>query len=193
MRKSLWIGVLALVLLGLTPLTHAQAKHEGPAKREAAQDEKEFTWRLINTALFAVLVGWGIAKAAPGFFNARSADIQKAIKDATGLKIEADFRYSEIDRKMATLGEEVKRMRAEAAADLQREHERMQRDTEHELQRISGNVQAEIEALQAEASRRIRRQTADAALALSEQQLHDRAVDQEGAVQDFVQLVGASK
>ncbi len=194
MRKLLLTVLLGTVILVIVPPVRAQARHEGPSKREAAQDEKEFKWRLINTAIFAVLLGWGIAKTAPKFFNARSSDIQKAIQDATGLKIEADFRYSEIDRKMATLGEEVKRIRTEAAADLEREHQRVREDTEHERQHIQGNVRAEIEALRAEATRRIRMQTAEAALAVSEQQLRDRGAGQEGEfVQDFVHLVGASK
>ena len=82
--------------------------------------DKVGIWKLINSAIFAVLLGWFLWKYAPRFFNARSADIQRAIKEATGLKLDADYRYSEIDRKMALLGEEVQKMREHARMEVPR-------------------------------------------------------------------------
>ncbi len=168
----------------------AQASAQEQAKSETAEQQNLTTWKLVNTALFAVLLAWGIAKTAPRFFNARSADIQKAIQDATGLKIQADFRYSEIDRKMATLSEEVKRLREQAAAEMEHEHERVRQETQHERERIAQNVRAEIEGIRFEGMAQVRRRTAQAALALAEQQLHDRAASSEsGFLGDFVRLV----
>ena len=87
-------------------------------------------WKIANTLIFAIGLGYLIAKYAPAFFNARSGEIQKAIQDATGLKIEAEFRSSEIDRKMAGLAEEVKKLRQQYADELEREHERFRHETE---------------------------------------------------------------
>ena len=115
------------------------------------------TWKLINTGLFAIAFGYLLWKSAPRFFNARSADIQRAIKDATGLKMNADLRYSEADRKMATLPDEVKRLRAQAAAEMEREHARIQHDTEQEIQHIRRNIQFESDALRSESRDQIRR------------------------------------
>ena len=148
-------------------------------------------WKITNTILFVIGFGFLIYKYAPAFFNARAADIQKAIKDATGLKIEADFRYSEIDRKMATLADEVKKMRAQSALEMEREHARVRRDTEQSIQHIRQNVAAEIEALRLEGVRNVRQHTARAALAIAEQRLRERLAggESEDVVQDFVRLV----
>ncbi|MGH9618733.1 MAG: hypothetical protein ACRD45_03340, partial [Bryobacteraceae bacterium] len=86
--------------------------------------------KIFNTGLFFAFLAWLIYKYAPKFFQARSLVIQKAIEEATGLKIEAEFRHSEIDRKMATLPEEVRKLRARETAERQRDHRRFQRETE---------------------------------------------------------------
>ena len=152
-------------------------------------------WKLANTLVFAIGLGYLIAKYAPAFFNARSSEIQKAIQDATGLKIEAEFRSSEIDRKMAGLAEEVSKLRQQYAGELEREHERLRHETDSEVQHIHRNVAAEIEALRLEGTRRVRQHTAQLALALAEHRLQDRAAQesQDDLVQDFVHLVERGK
>jgi len=150
------------------------------------------TWRkIVNTAIFAIGLGYLLWKYAPAFFNARSADIQKAIQDAMGLKIEAEFRYSEIDKRMATLAEEIKKLRAQAAIELDREHERMRHETEMDIEHIHQNVLAEIEAFRKEGTRRVSRHTAELALTLAERKLQNRYASGEPdeLLQDFVHLV----
>ncbi len=148
-------------------------------------------WKIINTALFIIGLGYLIAKFAPRFFNARSADIQKAIQDATGLRIEAEFRYSEIDRKMATLPEEIKKMREQAAAEMERAHERFRHETDMEIAHIRKNADAEIEALRLEAAAQVRRHTAQLALTSAERRLSDRFAGQDEApfIDGFIRLV----
>jgi F0F1-type ATP synthase membrane subunit b/b' len=163
--------------------------------QEAGGHDDLGTWKLINTAIFAALLIWFLAKYAPRFFNARSSDIQKAIKDATGLQIEADFRYSEIDRKMATLSEEVQRLREQGNVEMEREHERIQQQTAHELERIEQNAANEIEALRKEAADRVQLHTAQIALGLAEKRLRDRFAQGEpgSLIDDFVRLVERGK
>src|SRR5947209_1006757 len=109
MRRVLVVNVVCCGLFAFAPVPAQAQEHNRQQEREP--ENTLGPWRIANTLLFAAVFGWFLYRTAPKFFNARSADIQKAIKDATGLKIEADFRYSEVDRKMATLAEEVKRMR----------------------------------------------------------------------------------
>ena len=186
------LGLRVSLFFLLSAALAAAAQVYSPEQRSAL--DTVTIWKVVNTAIFAIGLGWIIAKYAPRFFNARSADIQKAIQDATGLKIEADFRYSEIDRKMATLSEEVKRIRDEAAIEMEREHERIRRATEFELQQIHARSMAEIDALRGEGVRQVRQRTAHLALALAERRLRERA----GAVEpslfdDFIHLVERSK
>ena len=189
-------GLLPLFLLcGLALTTGSLAFAQGPAATDAREEQREFNLHLANSILFAIGFGYLLWRVAPSFFNARSADIQKAIKDATGLKIQADFRYSEIDRKMATLPQEVERMRAEARAAMEREHERIRRETEEELEHIRKKVAFETDAFSKDATRRLRLHTGRLALNAAERRLRDQADSLSSGefVDDFIHLVEEGK
>ena len=192
MRRKVLVAftISALLSLGAAGVLAQESRTPEPTEQgHAAQ------WKLVNFALFAIGLGYLVAKTAPAFFNARSADIQKAIKDAMGLKIEADFRYSEMDRKMATLADEVKRIRDEAAHHMEREHMRVRQETEDGIRRIQQHVVAEIEAFRSEGIRAVRQGAAESALTLAEQRLRERLArsEPEELVHDFVQLVERGK
>jgi F-type H+-transporting ATPase subunit b len=185
--------ILYGALLGLAGASHGKADELTPQEKAAL--DRVGRWKIINFSLFAIVLGYAVVKYSPRFFNARSADIQKAIKDATGLKLEADFRYSEIDRKMATLPEAVKQLRAEASLEMEREHRRVLQQTQEEIAHINHNVAAEAEAFQKEGADRVRRRTAQLALDRAEQRLRDRFAQGEppGLLQDFIHLVERGK
>jgi F-type H+-transporting ATPase subunit b len=194
-KKRRGLARLALCAgLFLVAATVQAIAQESQAK-ETAELDRVGPWKLINTGIFAALLGWFLAKKGPQFFNARSADIQKAIKDATGLKIEADFRYSDIDKKMASLGAEVERIRQRAKLEMEREHEHVRQQTESELARIRQNAANEIDALRQEASNRVQLHTAQIALGLAERRLQDRFAqgEPESFLGDFVRLVNSGK
>ncbi len=186
--------ILSFMLLGGLSLTAQQpASHETASQQVAQEDEQSSIerWKLINTALFAIVLGFGIYKVAPKFFQARGLEIQKAIKDATGLKIEADFRYSQIDKKMANLQAEVARMKAEANAEMERERQRFQDETAEEMAHMARNADYEIESLRTEGTRQVKRHTAHLALARAEQRLqaHFAASFDQNNVNEFIGLV----
>jgi F-type H+-transporting ATPase subunit b len=181
-RRFLFLFVLA----GMTLLQAQQ-----PSKSESANETDDTIWKIANFAIFAGGIGYAIFKSAPRFFNARSADIQKAIQDATGLKLNADLRYSEIDRRMANLSSEVGKLRAEAQYEMQREHARMNSQTREEIAYIQRSTKAEIEALRGEGADKLRAHATQEALALAETRLRARfaASDQKDLLQDFLRLV----
>jgi F-type H+-transporting ATPase subunit b len=152
-------------------------------------------WGLLNFLIFAVALGYALVKLGPAFFNARSADIQKAIQDATGLKIDADFRYSEIDKRMANLPGEVEKLKAEARANMDRVHERLLRETREEEERIKASTAAEIEALRGEGIQQVRLTAAQRAFGLAEKRLVERFAgsDSDDLLHDFAELVERGK
>ena len=152
-------------------------------------------WKLVNFAIFAAIVAYALVKFGPRFFNARSADIQKAIKDATGLKIEADFRYSEIDKRMANLPNEVEKLKAEARAEMQRVHEHLLEGTREEEERIHTHTAAEIDALRKDGLHEVRLMATQRAFGLAQKRLAERfaTADPEGMLQEFAHLVERGK
>ena len=179
----------ALPLFGLlvtAPYALAQQTPEETAILDAVT-----RWKIVNFVLFLIGLGWLISKYAPRFFNARGADIQRAIQEATGLRMEAELRHSEIDRKMATLPDEIKKLREQAAIEIQHAHERVLHETGLEIAHIQRNAQNEVEALRQEGALQVRRHTAQLALASAESRLRDRFAheDQTPLIDDFIRLV----
>jgi F0F1-type ATP synthase membrane subunit b/b' len=183
--------LLYLLLLAGMTLLGAQK----PAQSEGVHEEDNTIWKIANFAIFAGGIGYVIFKFAPAFFNARSADIQKAIKDATGLKMEADLRYSETDRRMANLAEEVGRLRAESQAEMDREYARLRAHTAEEIAYIQKSVGVEIEAQRGDGAAKLRVYATEQALAAAEDRLRERfaSADQKDLVGDFLRLVETAK
>jgi F-type H+-transporting ATPase subunit b len=165
------------------------------SRTEASHEDDLLIWKIANFAIFAGGIGYAIFKFAPAFFNARSADIQKAIQDATGLKMDADLRYSEIDRKMANLSGEVGRLRAESQAEMAREHARMVAQTGEEISYIQKSAAQSIDALRGESADKLRAHATQRALSMAESRLRERlaGTDQKDLFSDFVNLVERAK
>ena len=173
-----------LFLIAAVLPAHAQ----NPQEYSAIDKVTPLKW--ANTLIFFAGLAWLIYRYGPSFFDARSADIQKAIEEATGLKLQGDFRRSEADRKMATLPAEVAKIQQQHDEALAREYERVQQDTRSEVQRIHANVTSEIAALRKEEARRIRQRTAASAVDLAERRLQDRTASQGGNdLHDFLDVV----
>lgn len=197
LRRPLPALIFCLGLLFLSGSLYAAAQESQSQQQtdETAALDRVGKWKIINTAIFVAGMAWLIAKYAPSFFNARSSEIQKAIQDATGLKIQADFRYSEIDKKMANLAGEINKIRAEADLEMEREHKRIQHQTELEVERIHHSAPNEIEALRQEAAENLQLQTARLALDLAEQRLQQRfaAGDPGNPVDNLLKLIEGRK
>jgi F0F1-type ATP synthase membrane subunit b/b' len=192
MRRYLpLLGFLAV--LSANPFVSAlRAQDAQQQETQSDSGEDDVTkWKLINTGIFVLALGYGIIKLAPRFFNARSLEIQKAIKDATGLKIEADFRYSEIDKKMANLGAEVYRLKAQNKAEMEREHQRLLKETADGVEQINQHIEAELEAMQKDGIRQVKLHTANLAIGLAERRLQTYFAEGKitDNIHDFVNLV----
>ncbi len=182
----------ALLFLPIAMLTFAEENGGGG---ERGPYDTLGPWKIANTLIFVALFGYFIYKKAPAFFNARSADIQKAIREATGLKMDADLRYSEMDRKMATLSDEVRKIREQSVIEMEQEHRRREKETEEAIRRIQANADAQVQAFRQAATRRLRDQTADLALDLAAKRLAERAHDPlpEDSLHEFIHLVERGK
>lgn len=188
MRRGLvWLALFA----ALACFTFSAAAQESspPEKDSSAGSpgDENLGLKWFNFAVLAAGLGYLAAKQGPAFFNARTSAIQQAIKDATGLKMDADFRASEIDRKMATLGAEISRLRAEAAAEMQDEQQRLAKETRQALGRIDQHVAQELVSLEHNARMALRRHTVDLAVSMASSRLRDQlgAGDHDALVSAF--------
>lgn len=164
---------IALFVAAVAAPLYSQQR-ESAARQEEAESEKLAGRKWINFALLVAGLGYLIAKKTPAFFNARTEEIQKAIKDATGLKMDADFRSSEIDRRMATLAQEIQKLREAAKADMERESRRIDAETLAALHRIQQHTTQEIESLRHQAALLVRDHAVRLATDLAISRLRDR-------------------
>jgi F-type H+-transporting ATPase subunit b len=188
-RRVLLLGVFAVAIA--FPVL-AQEPRADQAKAEEPESGSMLIWKWINFGVLLGGLGYLAAKNAPTFFNARTADIQKAIKDATGLKLEAEFRSSEIDRKMATLEAEIRRMRDASRSEMQQECARIDHDTSMALDKIHDHTAREIEALQHQARNTLREHAAQLAVSLAGSLMREQLTtdDQRHLVDSFAHSVG---
>jgi F0F1-type ATP synthase membrane subunit b/b' len=96
-----------------------------------------------------------------------------------------------MDRKMATLNEEVKRLREEAATEMEREHRRRHQELEEGVHRIQANADAQIQAFRQAGIRSLQGYAAQAALDLAAKRIEEQAAGNlsEDSMQEFIHLV----
>lgn len=171
--------LLMIVASGLSVPVFAQGAQGETAEAGQPESGTMLMWKLINFGVLLGGLGYLAAKNAPAFFNARTEEIQKAIKDATGLRMEAEFRVSEIDRKMATLEAEIRRMRDASRAEMQHECTRIDNETSAALEKIHQHTAREIEALQHQARITLREHAAQLAVNLAGAQMRENLTSED--------------
>jgi F0F1-type ATP synthase membrane subunit b/b' len=186
MRRIL---VLALLSGALLVSANAQERRSAHQYQSALQSNEDplVIWKWIDFALLIGGIGYWAYRKGPAFFNARTEEIQRAIKDATGLKVQAEFRSSEVDRKMATLGAEIQRLREAAKAEMQKESLRIDEETRLAMERIYDHTAREIDSLRRLAQLTLRQHAVQLAVDLSAGRLRDHvdAADRDRLIQLF--------
>jgi F0F1-type ATP synthase membrane subunit b/b' len=171
--RLLWVALFAVLCAPVAFAANESADKGAPNEQASDEGGSSLVLKWANFGLLALGLGYLVMKTAPAFFNARTDEIQKAIKDATGLKMEADFRASEVDRKMATLGTEIDKLRSESQAEMAAEHERLRNETELTVGRINEHVRQEVASLRQNSAKELRRHVADLAASMASSRLRD--------------------
>ncbi len=169
--------LLILLALALAAALLAAQEHSQAAGQEhaAEADAGHMTlWKLANFVLFAGAIGYILWKKAGGFFRARTEEIRKGITEASRLKEEAEARYAEIERRLASLDEEIQSLRAKAREEASAEQERARHEMERELKKIQAEAELEIAAAAKAARQELRAHSAELAVRLAALKIQQR-------------------
>ncbi|HWG59665.1 MAG TPA: ATP synthase F0 subunit B [Candidatus Acidoferrales bacterium] len=120
----------------------AQEAASGPAETETSTG---WVFRWINFAIIVVLIAWGFLKAAPAL-RANSEEISRKIAEGARARERAEQLRREAQAKLAGIGEEVARLKAEAQRGAEAEAQRIRAMAREEAQKIERAAQAEIAA-----------------------------------------------
>jgi F0F1-type ATP synthase membrane subunit b/b' len=156
MRRLLLLSVLLAVFCPVSGWAQDNAYEKGVARSERTEGHSLLWWKWINFGIMMAGLGYLAAKKGPGFFNARSEDIRKAIEDATGLKVQAEFRASDADRRMGELSGQIAQLREAAKADMEKEAARIEAETAAALSRIQEQTARDIQSMHHQAELAVR-------------------------------------
>jgi F-type H+-transporting ATPase subunit b len=173
---------LALVLLlAALPAVMSAAPQERPAgeaSEHAAEPPGEggatVIWKWANFVLLAGILGWAVKKNAGPFFAARTRQIRKEMLEADDLRLQAEARAAEVDRRLANLEVEIAALRAESAREAESETARLGRATAAEIAKIQVHAEQAIDSAGKAARMELKRYSAELAISLAEQKIRAR-------------------
>ena len=132
-RLAVWVFWVAAPALG----------QEGNPSITDAPVGQVFRW--VNFAIVFGLIVWGFSKAVP-FFRRHAEEISQKIAEGARAREAAEKRRAEAQAKLATIGEEVARIREESKRASALEAERLRTLARTEAETIERAARAEIAA-----------------------------------------------
>jgi F-type H+-transporting ATPase subunit b len=148
---------------------------------------------LLNFAVIAGLTIWVARKYLPAAFSARTAAIQKAMREAQKASDEARRRLVEIEARLMRLDVEIGMMRDAAEKEAGAEEARIQAAAEDEARKMVESAQQEIATAAKAARRELTAYAADLAVALAEKQIQVDAASDQALVRNFAGELGTSE
>ena len=148
---------------------------------------------LLNFAIVAGIIIWASRKYLPGFFNARTASIQKAMEEARKASQEANQRLAEIEARLSRLDVEIGAMRATADKEAAAEEARIKAAAEEDARKIVESAEQEIAAAAKAARRELTAYAAGLAVSLAEKQMRVDAATDQALVRSFTEELAATE
>ena len=179
--------------LSFVPAVYPQESRPSGDKKQRpdliAKDERRMEdenarldlWKWANFAVLAGGLGYIVAKNGKPFFTARSRQIRKDMLEAGEVRKEAEMRAAVVNRKLANLGADIERLRAESEQERAGETDRLRSHREAERAKIQAQAEREIESAAKSARLELKRYAAALAVELAERKIRARM---NGEVQD---------
>jgi F-type H+-transporting ATPase subunit b len=146
---------------------------------------------VVNFAIFAVAVGYGLLKMLPKTFRKRTSTIQKNLVDARTATQEAAARLNSVEARLSKLDAQIAEMRTHAEADAKRDEQRIKASVEDEKVKILAAADAEIQAATALARRQIQQYAAELAIDQAARKLIVTAETDRLLVESFAHRLGS--
>lgn len=170
MRPGRFAAVVVFaVMLSLAPFARAQENAAAEEKHEPG-----IGWQVANFIILAGFLGYMVKKNAGKFFDARTGHIQSGIYDAAKAKRDSEARLADVERRIAGLGSEIEKMRADMRKEMAAEGERIRLETERHIHRVQEQAAQDIESMIKAGRRDLKTYSAELALKMAEEQLHGR-------------------
>ncbi len=141
------------------------------ADEEHSSNFRGFIGKTIN---FIVLFG-GLAyfsyKPIRNFLQKRSQEIEQGLKEAGDAQREAELKLREANARLATLEDEIEKLKMEVEIEGRKERERIIQLAQQEAERIKYFAKQEIEMLMRAGTQDLKQYTVELASALAEEKI----------------------
>ena len=188
--RPVFIGTVVLLLLAaLAAVGFAAEEHEAS---HAALQMKDLFWRVVNFAMLAAILVWGMKKAnVSKHLTERQAGIERALKEAVQAREAAEKKYAEYSDKLSKATKEIDEIYASIKKEGELEKERIIAEAKVSAEKIKEQAEstAAREVLKARAE--LQAEAARLAVQLAEQSLRENVGkdDQNRLVDEYLTKV----
>jgi F-type H+-transporting ATPase subunit b len=161
------------------------ARHTG-----LTNDQAYWLCIILNFAVIFFAIGGLLRKMLPGYFNGRTATIQKGIEEARKMSEDARRRLADVEGRLSRLDIEIAGMRKEADENAKAEEQRLLAAGEEERRRIVISAEQEIEMAANAARRELKTYVAELAVQLAEKKIRVTKDTDEALVRAFTAQLG---
>lgn len=134
-------------------------------------DTVSMGYQLINFAIIVLAIVVPLVRIMPKFLKNRAAKVREDIESARKVTEDANARLSAVEAKLASMGEEIAKFRAEVERESAQDETRIKATIEEESARIVAAAEQEIGVATAQARRTLRHFAADLAIEQAAKQL----------------------
>ena len=145
---------------------------------------------ILNFAVIFFAIGGLLRKMLPGYFNGRTATIQKGIEEARKMSEDARRRLADVEGRLSRLDTEIAGMKQEADENAKAEEQRLKAAGEEERRRIVISAEQEIEMAANTARRELKSYVAELAVELAEKKIRVTKDADEALVRAFTAQLG---
>lgn len=163
--------------------------HDSGAPKEVQDEHDEVAakvFEFLNFAIIVVGIGIPLYKFLPKFLRNRAEKVRADIESARKVTEDATARLSAVEAKLASLGDEIKKFRAEVEAESLQDEARIKAALAEESARIVASAEQEIGAAAAQATRGLRNFAADLAIDRAAKQLNLTPETDRALIAEFV-------
>jgi F-type H+-transporting ATPase subunit b len=163
-----------------TPIVKSMAGMAHVSTETAAQVFED-----LNSLILIGLILYFLLKVVPKAFSSRSETIQQQLTEARSATEAANQRLAAVEAKLATLGEDIDKIRRQTEADLLEDEKRIKQSLEDERVRIVKSAEQEIDSASAAAQRDLKRFAANLAIDKAVQRIQLTAESDRAIVERF--------
>jgi F-type H+-transporting ATPase subunit b len=144
------------------------------------------SFEFLNFAIIVLGIGIPLYKFLPRFLRNRAEKVRADIESARKVTEDANFRLSAVEAKLASLGNEIQKFRAEVEAESLQDEARIKAALAEESARIVASAEQEIGMAAAQATRGLRNFAADLAIDQASRQLKLTPETDRALIAEFV-------